>query len=168
MKLLPSLVFAAVLFAVATDAFAATTPPPAQSSTPTPVVAPPEPVPPGSHLKFDDYINDLASALKLSDDEKKAIVSFYQADGAQLKAILDNDSISPLEQDRRICDLRDARNAKIESLLGSSDRTATFLKIEAKYRVALIDLAGDGGLMPLTAPPAQAPAASASPPAPSQ
>jgi len=155
-----------VLPAMATGVSGAVTPLPAQPPAPSPVVAPaPPPLapePPGSHLKFDDYINELTSALKLSDDEKKAIVSFYQSDGTQLKAILDNDSLSPLEQDRQVSDLRAARNAKIDALLGSTDRMAAFLKIEAKYRVALIDLAGDGGLLPPEASPGQAPGAATS------
>jgi len=168
MKFLPRLACGFILLATATGVFAAATPTPAQPSAPM-SVAPSATALPVSSLKFDDYINDLATTLKLSDEEKKDIASFYQADGTQLQTILNSDSISPLDQDRQVSDLRDARNAKIEALLGSSDRTGAFLKVEAKYRVALIELAADGGLVPPSAPaptPAPAPAPAAAPAAP--
>lgn len=168
MKLLPRLACACLLMATTTGLVAATAPPPAPSPAPSAPAAPPESLPealPASNLKLDDFINDLAGPLKLTDDEKKAIASFYQADDAQLKTILNSDTISPLEQDRQVTDLRAARNAKVETLLGAGDRMAAFLKIEAKYRVALMELATEGGnITPApAAAPAPAPAAPAAP-----
>jgi hypothetical protein len=142
MKLLPGLLCVFVLLATATGVFAASSPPAAPASLPAPPAISPPPV---SQFKFDYYMDALTAALKLSDDEKKAITSFYQGDDKQLQAILSSDSISPLEQDRQVSDLRAARNAKVDALLGSSDRMAAFLKIEARYRVALIELAANSG-----------------------
>ena len=103
-------------------------------------------------LKLDDYIKDLAAALKLTDTEKKKIEAYYVADGVRLKNILNDDALSPLQQARQASDLRDTRNIKIEALLDDLDRQREFLKIEARYRVALTELAANGG--PVAAPPA--------------
>lgn len=111
-----------------------------------------------AELKFDDYLKDLADKLKLTDDEKNEIQSYYLADGTLLKNILNNDSISPLQKSQQISDLRDTRNAKINTLLQDADRQQTFLRMEAQYRVALTGLAADGGLVPApTPPPSSAP-----------
>jgi hypothetical protein len=115
-----------------------------------------------AELKLDDYLKDLTDTLKISDDEKKAIQTYYLADGTLLKNILNNDALSPLQQARQVSDLRDARNAKINALLQDVNRQRAFLEVEAKYRVALTELAADGGLVPAQTPP---PAPSAVPPA---
>jgi hypothetical protein len=116
-------------------------------------------------LKFDDYLKDLADALKLSDDEKKEIQACYLADGVLLKNILNNDSLSPLQQARQVSDVRDVRNNKIEALLQDIDRKHTFLKVEARYRVALTEVAANGELVPAptTPPPAPSTPTSAAP-----
>jgi len=149
--------FLSVLFAslILPAAAASNTP---SANVATPVVAPansaPVPVPSvaAPALKLDDYFNDLATTLKLSDDEKKAIRNDYTDDGVLLKNILNNDSLSSLQKEQQISDLRDARNAKIEALLHNIDRQQAFRKIEAKYRVSLTELAADGGLAPAPAP----------------
>jgi hypothetical protein len=103
---------------------------------------------------LDNYLAELNEALKLSPEEKTDIQSYYLADGAALKSILNGDSLSPQDQAQKVADLRDSRNEKIEALLHDGDRQREFYQVEAKYRVALTEFAADGGL------------ASAQPPAP--
>ena len=113
-------------------------------------------------FKFDDYIKDLTTTLNLSDTEKQEIEGYYGADGVQLQTILNDDTLSPLQHAQQVSDLRDARNAKIEALLNDWERQHEFLKIEARYRVALTELAATGGLVsPPPAPTAPAPATAA-------
>jgi len=163
MKSLPTLIGLSTL--LVTTAIAATKAPPTVPSRPpiaAPVAVPLPPLPPNS-LKLDDYINDLASTLKLSDADKKEVEDLYVADGDNLKKILNDDSLSPLEQAQQVSDLRDTRNTKIEGLLHDVDARKSFRKIEAKYRVALTLSAADGGLVAAPPPPAAAPAAPAAP-----
>jgi hypothetical protein len=145
----------------------AKTPPPAPAPAEKPDDALPQPAtpppPPAPTIKFDDYLGELTATLKLTDDEKKAIQADYQGDGVLLQNTLNNDAKSPLQKAQEVADLRTARNAKIEALLENGDRKLAFEKVEAKYRVALTELAADGGLAP--APPA-APAVATPPPAP--
>ena len=161
MKFSPSLFGCLALLATTICAFAAApaTNAPATNAPPAPAVKggstnAPAAVPPASaqasathELKLDDYIKDLTAALKLTDKEKQKIESYYVADGAQIKDILNNDALSPLQQARQVADLRDTRNVKIASLLDDLDRQHEFLKIEARYRVALTELAANGGLV---------------------
>ena len=112
----------------------------------------------------------LTTELKLSDSEKQEIESYYVADNEKLKSILNDDSLSPMQQAQQVADLRDARNAKIETLLDTLDRQHEFSQIEPQYRVALTLLAANGGLVstpavPAPSTPAPAPATSANPPA---
>jgi hypothetical protein len=118
------------------------------STPPTTTLAPAPGV-----LKLDDYLKDLKAKLDLSDSEQKEIESYYTNDGDQLKTILNNDTLSPLQQADQVAALRDTRNAKIEALVHDLDRQHEFLKIEARYRVALTELAANGGLV-AAAPPA--------------
>jgi predicted lipid-binding transport protein (Tim44 family) len=111
------------------------------------------PAPASSELKLDDYLKDLKAKLDLSDSEQKAIETYYANDADQLKTILNNDTLSPLQQADQVAALRDMRNTKIEALLHDLDRQHEFLKIEARYRVALTELAANGGLV-AAAPPA--------------
>jgi len=131
----------------------------------TPPVAAPAPAPAG--LSLDDYIKDLTTELNLGDSEKKSIEAYYQDDGPTLKNILNSDALSPLQQAQQVAGIRDARNAKIEALLDGLDRRQAFIEIEAKYRVALTELAANGGLVPAPPPaPAASDAAPSQPPAP--
>ena len=159
MKLSRSLFGCLTLLAATTGAFAAMTP-----ATNAPPAAP-APPPAKSASKLDNYINELATPLKLTDAEKKEIEGYYVADGDPLKKILNDDTLSPLQQARQVSDLRDARNVKIEALLDDLDRQHEFLKIEARYRVALTELAANGGLVaaPPPAPAGGAPATNAPP-----
>jgi hypothetical protein len=151
------------LLATASSALAATAPatnaPPAAPAPPPAKAAAPAPAPAASIL--DDYITELTATLKLTDDEKKKITGYYLDDGATLKAILNNDALSPVQKAGQVSGLRDTRNAKIERLLQDVDRQHAFFPIEARYRVALTEFAADGGLAPaepaLAAPPAPAP-----------
>jgi hypothetical protein len=131
---------------------------PASAATPTPAPAPAvlAQTPPPGKLTLDDYIKDLTEELKLSDTEKKQIEKAYVDDGVQLKNILNDGSLSPLQQTQQATDLRNARNTKIGALLNSWDRQRAFLAVEAKYRVALLELAADGKLV--ATPPAPTPA----------
>jgi hypothetical protein len=116
--------------------------------------APAAPAPPPAAaptLTLDAYIADLASNLPLSKTEQTDIKTYYLNDGAKLQSILSDASLSPLTQEQQIDDLREARNAKIAALLADVGRQSEFLKIEADYRVALVELAAQGGLVP-TAP----------------
>ena len=156
-----NLVGSLALLATTTGAFAAAPATNAPPAAPAPASAKAAaPAKPASIL--DDYIDELAAALKLSDSEKKDIEACYLDDADVLKNILNNDALSPLEQAREVSDAREARNTKIEDLLLDDDRKQVFLKIEAKYRVALTELAANGGLV---ATPAPAPAAPAAAPA---
>ena len=122
--------------------------PAATTPTPPPVAA----QAPATTGLFDSYIKELTTALNLTDSEKKKITGYYVADGAQIKDILNNDALSPLQQAQQVSDLRDARNIRINALLDDLDRQHAFLKIEAKYRVALTELAANGGLVASAAP----------------
>jgi len=109
-------------------------------------------------------MKDLGDALKLNPEEKKDIQAYYLSDGVLLKNILNNDSLSPFQQAQQVGDLRDARNAKIEALLEDADRQHKFFPIEARYRVALTELAAASELVP----PPPAPAAASTNAAPAQ
>jgi hypothetical protein len=165
MKLLLSVVCATALALTTPVLWAASTTPPAKSPAPASAAAPQDPLPeaapiqPPATLKIDGYLNELGAALKLSDEEKKAVASFYQADDAQLKNILNSDTLSPLEQDRQVNDLREARNAKIEELLSSRARIAAFRALEAKYRVGLLEI----DMAPVVPAPAAPPIPTAAP-----
>jgi hypothetical protein len=139
-------------------------------NTPAPGAAAPAPAPvtaaavkPAAAPVLDNYMKELADTLKLTAEEKQDIETYYLADGVLLDNILNNASISPLQQATQVSDLRDARNEKIEALLQDVDRQHEFLQIESRYRVALTELAADGGLVPAQSIPA-APAPSATPP----
>ena len=151
------LVTATGVFAAATGKSASTKPRPA-APVPTPT---PPPAPAPVTLKLEDYINDLATTLKLSDADKKSVEDIYVADGDPMKEVLNNDALSPLQQAQQVSDLRDARNAKIEALLTDVDRQQAFLTIEARYRVALTELAANGGWVAPPPPPAAAPSTNA-------
>jgi len=125
--------------------------------TATPPAPAPAPAPVASGLTLDAYMKDLTAELKLSDAEKQQIQSYYVVDGAQMQKILNDDTLSPLQQAQQVSDLRDARNTKIRDLLNDLDRKHAFDEIEAKYRVALTYLAADGQLIAAApAPPAAA------------
>ncbi len=177
MKSFLSLFSCLVIVAATSNAFAAApstnappvTPPPVKAQkagAPTEVKASPA-APKPVESKFDDYLKELGDALKLTDDEKKDIQTYYVADAGLLKNILNNDALSPLQQARQVSDLREARNVKIAARLQDADRQHTFLKVEAKYRVALTELAANGGLV-LTEPPPTAPAPAVVAPTPGQ
>ena len=165
MKFSRSLFGCLAFLAATTVAFAAapaTNAPPAAAApanketankTPSAAPAAAAPAPAPMNPLLDGYIKDLTAALKLTDLEKKNIESYYLADGSQLKTILNDNALSPLQQAQKVSDLRDARNAKIEALLDDMDRQHEFLEIEARYRVALTELAANGGLV-AAAPPA--------------
>ena len=91
------------------------------------------------------YLDTMAAQLPLSAEERAAVKRIYQADGAALGNILKDPMLSPLQQERRVDDLENARLVKIETLLGDVDRQQKFHAIEAKYRVALIEVAAQGG-----------------------
>jgi len=141
---------------VALAAAPATNAPPAASAPATKETAPVK-----AASKLDDFINELAATIKLTDEEKKEIAHAYQADGATLNTILNNDALPPVQKAQQVSDLRDTRNAKIETLLQDVDRKQAFFKIEARYRVALTELAANGGLVP--PPSVQAPAPAGTP-----
>jgi len=153
MKLLSTLLCG--LLAATTGAFAAE-PAASAPATNAPAATHPVMVTSINGFRLDNYINDLTTALKLTDTEKKKIESYYLDDGVQLQKILNDDALSPLQQAQEVSDLRDARNVEIEALLDDLDRQHEFLKIEARYRVALTELAAIGGLV--AAPTAPAPA----------
>jgi len=139
--------------AAAANPPAAPTPPPAPATAATPA------------LTLDAYIADLASDLPLSKTEQTDVKTYYLNDGVKLQDILSDDSLSPLTQEQQIDDLRNTRNAKIEALLADVGRQSEFLKMEANYRVALVELAAQGGLVP-TAPTPNVPPPPTTPPNP--
>jgi len=165
MKFLPSLVLAVTL---TTPVFAATTPPatpapakpkahapaantpaaPAPAAAPEPAPAPePLPVPAAPApptLKLDDFITELTTVANLGDTDKKEVEDLYVADGPKMKTILNDDTLSPFQKAQQVSDLRNTRNAKIEIILIDVDRKYDFFTVEAKYRVALTELAADG------------------------
>lgn len=191
MKFSPILIGCFALLVMTTVAFAAKTEPAAASSTPpaAPVPTPakktapaadavadpegalPAPQPQGIDeppctLKFDDYLGELAAALHLTTKQKQEVADDYLADGQQLQHVLHDDSLSPLQKADQVAKIRDIRNAKILAMFLDIDRKQAFLKVEAKYRVGLTDLAADGGLVPVdAATPAPAPAPVAPAPA---
>jgi hypothetical protein len=135
-------------------ASAASKPAVAASQTAAPAPAPAAAAPvakPG--MSLDAYIATLADDVPLSKDEQTDIKTYYLDDGATLQDILNDASLSPLEQTQQVDDLRHARNDKIAALLHDADRQKEFLLVEANYRVALVELAAKGGLIPATPPP---------------
>ena len=138
--------------------------PPAAPATPPPPAPAPASAPAATPtLTLDAYIADLASNLPLSKTEQTDVKTYYLNDGVKLQSILSDDSLSPLTQEQQIDDLRNTRNAKIEALLADVGRQSEFLKIEANYRVALVELAAQGGLVP-SAPTPNVPQPTATPP----
>jgi hypothetical protein len=132
--------------------------------SPAPVVAATTAAAPSPSLTLDGYIADLADQVPLSKSEQTDIKTYYLDDGAKLQTILNDASLSPLAQQQQVDDLRDARNGKIEALLADDGRQTVFLKMEGTYRVALVQLAAQGGLVPTTPPP-NVPQPTATPPA---
>ena len=132
---------------------------PAKSGTPTPpptevpAATPPPSVPAKASATLDAYVADLADKLPLSKSEQTDIKTYYQDDGARMQAILNDPNLSPLQQQEHIDGMRDVRNAKIDALLQDADRQAKFAQVEDAYRVALVELAAQGGLVPQTTPP---------------
>jgi hypothetical protein len=124
----------------------------AQTAAPAPAKAAASPAS-KTGLTLDAYIAALADSVPLSKDEQTDVKTYYLDDGTKLKGILNDASLSPLEQTQQVDDLRHARNDKIEALLRDADRQKEFRLIEADYRVALVDLAAGGGLVPTTPPP---------------
>jgi hypothetical protein len=129
---------------------------PAKAPAPAPSAAAPAATPPAdtakSSVSLDAFVADLAGQLPLSKDEQTDIKAYYQDDGAKIQDILGNASLSPLQQEQQIDALRNTRNAKIEALLKDPDRQALFLQLENGYRVALVQLAAEGGLTPKSPP----------------
>jgi hypothetical protein len=145
MKFLPRLIGSLLLLAAA-NTFAATPATNAAPGAPAPTPLPATAVAPApAGLKLDDYINEVASTLGLADVDKKKIEDLYIADGAPLKGILDDGELLPLQKAEQVSDLRDARNAKVIELLPNTGEQEAFYKVEAKYRVALTELAANGG-----------------------
>jgi hypothetical protein len=157
MKFFPRLIGSLVLITAAVPVFAAAptapaaAPAPAPTSAPAPASAPATAAAPVG-LKLDDFINDLASTLNLADGDKKKIEELYVADGPALQEALNNDALSPLQKAEKVSDIRDARNAKVIELLPDEGKQEAFFKVEAKYRVALTELAAEGGLVASPAP----------------
>jgi hypothetical protein len=108
--------------------------------------APPKP----ADTLLDKYLKELTDTLKLSADDQKEIQAYYLQDGAQLQKILNDPSFSPLQQAQKVSDLREARDTRIEGILIGADRVHEFYQVEARYRVALTELAAQGGLVPAT------------------
>jgi hypothetical protein len=157
MKFFPRLIGSLVLLTAAIPALAAA--PATPTSAPAPATAPaaaPATAPAG--LKLDDFINEVASTLNLGDGDKKKLEALYVADGPPLQETLNDDSLSPLQKAEKVSDMRDTRNAKVVELLPDAGQQEAFFKIEAKYRVALTELAAEGGLVASPAPAAPAPA----------
>jgi len=164
MEHLPSLIGGLALLVITTGAHAAA---PAAGAPPAPPEAktdakPAAPAaPPAPATKMGDYTVELTARVPLTDAEKKEVEAIYADDGVALQKILNDDSLSPLEKAQKVANLRDARNAKIETLLRDLDKQKAFREVEAIYRVALTEFAADGGLVPPPAPAAPAPAPAA-------
>ncbi len=125
------------------------TPPPTQVPNATPAPS----APAKASATLDAYVADLADKVPLSKDEQTDIKTYYEDDGAKLQAILNDANLSPLQQQEHVDEMRDARNAKIDALLQDVDRQTKFDEVENAYRVALTELAAQGGLVPQTPPP---------------
>jgi hypothetical protein len=121
------------------------------NTAPAPTAAPPSPAP-ASSVTLTAYLSALASDVPLSKDEQTDVQSYYLNDGAKLQDILNDESLSPFEQTQQIDALRDSRNARISALLNDAGRDAQFLRIESDYRVSLVELAAQGGLVPASTP----------------
>jgi hypothetical protein len=129
-------------------------PPAAQSSAASAAPAVPDAKPtPGSTVTLNAYLSQLASDVPLSKDEQNDVKTYYLDDGAKSQDILNDASLSPFAQTQQIDALRDTRNAKIAALLDDPVRAAQFSQIESSYRVALVELAAQGGLVPKSATP---------------
>lgn len=141
---------------------------PAAATPAAPATAPEPAATPATPLKFEDFMKDLSDAAKLTDEQKKEIQNDYLADGVALNGILNDASLSPLQKAKQVADLRDNRNTKIAALFQDADRRSAFFQVEARYRVALTELAANGGLVPAPMPPPAPAAAPATNNAPAQ
>ncbi len=112
---------------------------------------------------MEEYTVELTARVPLTDAEKKEVEDIYTDDGPALKKILNDDSLSPLVKAQQVSDLRDARNAKIETLLHDLDRQKAFRDVEAIYRVALTEYAAGDAPVPPPAPAAATPAPAPAP-----
>lgn len=131
----------------------------AQTPAPAPTPAPAAPAPTNG-VTLDAYLQALAAAVTLSKDQQTNIKAYYLSDGAKMQAILNDPSLSPLQQTQQIDALRDQRNDTIEELLPDPASVQKFRQVEANYRVALVILAANGQLVSATpAPTAPKPAA---------
>lgn len=135
----------------------------AAAQTPAPAPAPAAPSPaPSNGVTLDAYLKALSDAVTLSKDQQTNIKSYYLSDGAKMQAILNDPSLSPLQQTQQIDALRDRRNDAIEELLPDPRSLAKFREVEAKYRVALVILAANGEMASSTTSSAPKPAAAPS------
>ena len=126
----------------------------AASATPPPLPAVETPsAPEAPKVTLDSYLAELKDACALSKDEEQQVHELYLADGAAWQQALADPNLSPMQQEQKISDLRDARNGKIEALLIDPARQSAFRGVEAQYRVALDELAAVGGLTPVSKPP---------------
>jgi hypothetical protein len=57
-----------------------------------------------------------------------------------------------MQKSEHVSDLRVARNAKVVELLPDPGEQVAFFKVEAKYRVALTELAANGAWVASAAP----------------
>jgi hypothetical protein len=100
----------------------------AASATP-PAAVPETPPTPASGVTLDAYIKDLTSELKLSAAEAKEIEDYYADDSSALNKILNDASLSPLQQTEQVDAMRDARNDKITALLEDTVRRHAFMEM---------------------------------------
>ena len=122
---------------------APTAPAPAASA---PVAPAPAASSPKTNPALSAYLDALNDQLTLSKSEQTDIKTYYLADGAKIQSILNDDALSPIDQQRQVDDLRTARNAKIDALLKDVDRQGKFREVENSHRVDLIKAAANGGL----------------------
>ena len=121
---------------------------PLPGGTSTAATQPPAQPAPTSSVTLDAYIAALASDVPLTKDEQTDVKTYYLDDGAKLQAILNDPSLSPFDQTQQVDALRDSLDARVEALLGDPSRQSQFVRVERNYRVALVELAAKGGLVP--------------------
>jgi quinoprotein glucose dehydrogenase len=93
------------------------------------------------------YLDVLTDKLSLTKDERGTIKTDYLADGVALRDIMNDPSLSPLAQYRRVDVIENARDEKIELLLNDIDRCHSFHILAAQYRLKFIEMAAQGGFV---------------------
>jgi len=122
---------------------------PGQNTTPN------TPAAPGATTKAPRTRPDVAKMLNLTDDQKAKVQPILDAQREKMRAVFQDDSLSPDDKRAKMKTIRDDTNAKLKPIL-TPEQYATWEKMQTRMR----RMAAPGG----NAPAPGAPAAPSTPP----